>query len=404
MYYREDKARPDPAGGHQRARRVLVVDRGGDRLRQPRHRDGAVLHLLLDVRLPAGRRPRLGGGRQPRARVPARRHRRAHDAQRRGPAARGRPLATSRPALIPNCVAYDPTYNYELAVDHPRRPAADVRRAGGRLLLRHADERELRRTRRCPRAPRRGSCAGCTCCAAREDAQGAADGLGHDPARGARRRRPAAARTSASPPTSGARPSFTELRRDGMEAERWNRLHPGEEPRDAVRRRAARGPRGPGRRRDGLHPRVPRPDPRRTSTGRWSRSGTDGFGRSDYRVEAAALLRGRPPPRRRSPRCARWARTTRRAKAIKKLRDRRRRGGPVAAVIEVKVPDIGDFDGRAGDRGARRARRDASRPRSPLVTLESDKATMDVPGAAGGRGQGAQGRGRRQGLRGRRSC
>ena len=42
-----------------------------------------------------------------RARLPARRHRRAHDAQRRGPAARGRPRHLQA-SLIPNCVAYDP--------------------------------------------------------------------------------------------------------------------------------------------------------------------------------------------------------------------------------------------------------------------------------------------------------
>ena len=53
--------------------------------------DGAVLHFLLHVRFPAHRRPGLGGGRQPGARVPDRRHGGAHHAQRRGPAAPGRP-------------------------------------------------------------------------------------------------------------------------------------------------------------------------------------------------------------------------------------------------------------------------------------------------------------------------
>ena len=50
-----------------------------------------VLHLLLDVRAAAHRRSRVGGGRPARARLPARRHRRAHHAERRGAAARGRP-------------------------------------------------------------------------------------------------------------------------------------------------------------------------------------------------------------------------------------------------------------------------------------------------------------------------
>ena len=61
--------------------------------RPTRHRgvpDAAVLHLLLDVRLPAGRRPDLVGGRLAGPGLPARRHRRAHDAARRGPAAPGR--------------------------------------------------------------------------------------------------------------------------------------------------------------------------------------------------------------------------------------------------------------------------------------------------------------------------
>ena len=77
------RARPDPAGGDQRARRVLLVDRRGDVVRESRRHDGAVLHLLFDVRLPARRRSRLGGGRQPRARLPHRRHRRPDDAERR---------------------------------------------------------------------------------------------------------------------------------------------------------------------------------------------------------------------------------------------------------------------------------------------------------------------------------
>ena len=82
---------------------------------QTRTADDPVLHLLFDVRLPARRRPRLGGGRHEGARLPDRRHRRTHHAERRGPAARGRPQPHSR-VDIPNCVSYDPTFAYELAV------------------------------------------------------------------------------------------------------------------------------------------------------------------------------------------------------------------------------------------------------------------------------------------------
>ncbi len=81
------QAGPDPRGGHQRGGRILVLDRGGH-LVQPLQRGvGAVLHLLLDVRHAADRRPRLGRGRPARARLPARRHGGPHDAERRGPAA-----------------------------------------------------------------------------------------------------------------------------------------------------------------------------------------------------------------------------------------------------------------------------------------------------------------------------
>ena len=55
------------------------------------------------------------------------------------------------------------------------------------------------------------------------------------------------------------------------------------------------------------------------------------------------------------------------------------------STIEVKVPDIGDFKDvpvieilvKPGD---------AVKAEDPLVTLESDKATMDVPVAGGGHG------------------
>jgi pyruvate dehydrogenase E2 component (dihydrolipoamide acetyltransferase) len=55
----------------------------------------------------------------------------------------------------------------------------------------------------------------------------------------------------------------------------------------------------------------------------------------------------------------------------------------MAAITEVKVPDIGDFQDvpvievlvKSGDQ---------VKPEDPLVTLESDKATMDVPAPAGG--------------------
>ena len=57
----------------------------------PRPGDDPVLHLLLDVRLPADRRPDVGVRRRARPRLPDGRHGRPDDADRRGPPARRRP-------------------------------------------------------------------------------------------------------------------------------------------------------------------------------------------------------------------------------------------------------------------------------------------------------------------------
>ena len=75
-------------------------------------------------------------------------------------------------ATIPNCISYDPTFGYEVAVI-VRTSCADVRRAAGRLLRPHRDERE-RRQRRCPTARRCRSSRGRTCSRRREEAGGAA--------------------------------------------------------------------------------------------------------------------------------------------------------------------------------------------------------------------------------------
>ncbi|HEX5123395.1 MAG TPA: biotin/lipoyl-containing protein, partial [Rhodanobacteraceae bacterium] len=51
--------------------------------------------------------------------------------------------------------------------------------------------------------------------------------------------------------------------------------------------------------------------------------------------------------------------------------------------VEVKVPDIGDFkDVPVIDVLVKPG--DSVKPEDPLVTLESDKATMDVPSPAAG--------------------
>ena len=77
-------------------------------------------------------------------------------------------------------------------------------------------------------------------------------------------------------------PSFTELRREGLEAERWNLLHPDQPPRKSYVEQCLAGRGGPvvastdymKAFADGIRAFVP---------GRYKVLGTDGFGRSDYR-------------------------------------------------------------------------------------------------------------------------
>ena len=138
--------RPDPRGRHQRGRRVLLVDGGGHGVREPRNQHDSDVHLLLDVRLPAHRRLRLGRGRHAGARLPARRDGGSHDARGRGPAAPGRPQP---PAGVhdPELRRLRPLLRLRARRDHAGRPAPHVRGAGERLLLHHLHERELRASR-----------------------------------------------------------------------------------------------------------------------------------------------------------------------------------------------------------------------------------------------------------------
>jgi pyruvate dehydrogenase E1 component len=76
--------------------------------------------------------------------------------------------------------------------------------------------------------------------------------------------------------------SFTELRREGMDVERWNRLHPTDDPRRCFLEEQLDGREGPAVAAsdyvrafaDGIRPWVHR---------RYAVLGTDGYGRSDYR-------------------------------------------------------------------------------------------------------------------------
>jgi pyruvate dehydrogenase E1 component len=76
--------------------------------------------------------------------------------------------------------------------------------------------------------------------------------------------------------------SFTELRRDGIETERWNMLHPTEEPRRAYASERLGEREGPVIASTDYLRAVP-DQIRQWVPGRYRTLGTDGYGRSDYR-------------------------------------------------------------------------------------------------------------------------
>ncbi len=103
LYYREAKDGQILEEGHHRSRLDVVVHRRRHRLRDARRQHDSVLHLLLDVRLPADRRLDLGRRRHAGQGLPARRHGRPHHAQRRRPAASGRPQPAHTRSPFPPC-------------------------------------------------------------------------------------------------------------------------------------------------------------------------------------------------------------------------------------------------------------------------------------------------------------
>ena len=212
-------------------------------------------------------------------------------------------------------------------------------------------------------------------------------------------------------------PSFNELRREGMEVERWNLLHPAEAPRKSYVEECLAPRQGPiiaatdyvRAFAEQIRPHVPR---------RYVCLGTDGFGRSDYRaalrtffevnrhyVVLAALKaladegafptgedRGgdqEVPDRHGEAGSLEDVRQIGQAPEKAPPREnaqhryRLSRAIAMGQVTQVCVPDIGDFKDvpiieimvAPGDRVAAEA---------PLVTLESDKAAMEVPSPSAG--------------------
>ena len=175
--------------------------------------------------------------------------------------------------------------------------------------------------------------------------------------------------------------SFNELRRDGMSAERWNLLHPTEPRAQELRRAMPRRPRGPGR---SPPPTTCATTPTRSAStcrGRYVVLGTDGFGRSDYRVKLRRFFevnryyvdgRGAEGARRRrrdqagqsSPRRSRSTASTPSApRSVDGLSEAF--AATMSAWQRNRSQGAGHrrLQGRAGDRGAGQGRRHASRRR-----------------------------------------
>jgi pyruvate dehydrogenase E1 component len=183
-------------------------------------------------------------------------------------------------STIPNCVAYDPAYAYELAVivhDGLRRMVAEQEDVFYYLTVMNENYAQPA----VPEGAEEGILRGMHVVAEGDDAQvqllgsgtilrevlAGADLLRDDFGVGA---------------DVWSVTSFTELRRDGMAVERHNRLHPGETPRQAYVEQALGDRPGPvvaatdymRALPDGIRPWIDAP---------YTVLGTDGFGRSDYR-------------------------------------------------------------------------------------------------------------------------
>ena len=191
-------------------------------------------------------------------------------------------------SVIPNCVSYDPTYSYEVAViiqDGLRRMLTEQEDVFYYITLMNENYEHPAM----PEGAQEGILKGMYLLRA---AEGAGGGKNTAPPRvqllgsGTILREVIAGADLLQEYGVAADiwscPSFTELRREGLDAERWNMLHPDQPRRNSYVERCLGGREGPVLAAtdymkafaDGIRPFVP---------GRYKVLGTDGFGRSDYR-------------------------------------------------------------------------------------------------------------------------
>jgi pyruvate dehydrogenase E1 component len=192
-------------------------------------------------------------------------------------------------ALIPNCIAYDPTYAYELAVivqDGLRRILTDQEDVFYYVTVLNENYSQPAM----PEGAEEGILRGMHLIREGEGDGPAVQLMGS----GSILREVIAAAELLRDDYGVAADvwsvtSFTELRRDGMEAERWNLLHPTEPPRVPYVEERLAGRAGPvvastdyvRAFAEQIRPHVP---------ARYTVLGTDGYGRSDYRVKLRSFF------------------------------------------------------------------------------------------------------------------
>ena len=161
------------------------------------------------------------------------------DAERRGSAARGRPQPHLLLGMIPNCVSYDPTFSYEVAViiqDGLRRMYAEQEDVFYYITVMNENYEHPAM----PAGAEAGILKGMYLFREGSQGKGAKGGKGSKRVQllgsGTILREVIAAADLLAEDWGVASdiwsvPSFTELRRDAIEVERWNLLHPTETPR-----------------------------------------------------------------------------------------------------------------------------------------------------------------------------
>ena len=308
-------------------------------------------------------------------------------------------------SVIPNCVSYDPTFGYELAViihDGLRRMVTNQEDVFYYITLMNENYEHPAM----PAGRGGGDPEGHVPAAGGEgesESARAAAGLGHDPARGASPPPSCWRRTGASPPTSGARPASPSCAATASPPSAGTCCIPEDKPRvPYVTRVPGEAPPGPvvaatdymKTFADQIRPFVPQDRVYRVL-------GTDGFGRSDSRAKlrhffevnryfvAIAALKALAESGEGK------AKTV--AEAIKKYGIDPEQAGPDHRMKEVAGPGHRGLQGSGGHRGPGEAGRHG---RQGAVADHARVGQGDDgdPVAGRRRGEGAEGQGRRQGV------